>query len=104
MRYDNFRNRFWYPALREAALPRVHFHDLRHTGNQLAADAGASLRELMDRMGHSTAKAAMVYLHGKDERRRSIADAISRRATSDFEPQAPDQSGTQGAQHGGRAS
>src|SRR5215471_8954612 len=41
-----------------AGLPRIHFHDLRHTGNQLAADAGASLRELMDRMGHSTARAA----------------------------------------------
>jgi hypothetical protein len=37
----------------------IHFHDLRHTGNQLAADAGANLRELMDRMGHSTTRAAM---------------------------------------------
>jgi integrase len=31
----------------------IHFHDLRYTGNQLGADAGANLRELMDRMGHS---------------------------------------------------
>jgi len=29
----------------------IHFHDLRHTGNQFAADTGATLRELMDRMG-----------------------------------------------------
>jgi len=42
------------------------------------------LRELMDRMGHSTARAAMTYLHGSDERQRAIADAISRRATSEF--------------------
>jgi integrase len=104
LRYDNFRNRCWYPALRDAGLPRVHFHDLRHTGNQLAADAGASLRELMDRMGHSTAKAAMIYLHGSDERQRSIADAISRRATSDFQPRAPSPSGTEGARQGGHAS
>ena len=40
LRYDNFRHCVWYPALRSAGLPRVHFHDLRHTGNQLAADAG----------------------------------------------------------------
>jgi integrase len=40
LRYDNFRHRVWYPALAAAGLPRVHFHDLRHTGNQLAADAG----------------------------------------------------------------
>jgi integrase len=103
-RYDNFRNRAWYPALRDAGLPRVHFHDLRHTGNQLAADAGASLRELMDRMGHSTARAAMIYLHGSDERQRAIADAISRRATSEFQPQPPNRSGTHGARKGGRAS
>ena len=104
LRYDNFRNRFWYPALRAAGLPRVHFHDLRHTGNQLAADAGASLRELMDRMGHSTARAAMIYLHGSDERQRAIADAISRRATSEFQPQAPSRSGTHRARKSGRAS
>jgi len=29
--------------------------------NQLAADAGANLRELIDRMRHSTTRAAMVY-------------------------------------------
>ena len=104
LRYDNFRNRIWYPALRAAGLPRIHFHDLRHTGNQLAADAGASLRELMDRMGHSTARAAMIYLHGSDERQRAIADAISRRATSEFKPQRPKRSGTQRAHKDGRAS
>ena len=96
LRYDNFRNRFWCPALRAAGLPRVHFHDLRHTGNQLAADAGASLRELMDRMGHSTARAAMIYLHGSDERQRAIADAISRRVASEFQPEPPNRSGTHG--------
>src|SRR5215469_2359997 len=104
LRYDNFRNRIWYPALRSAGFPRVHFHDLRHTGNQLAADAGASLRELMDRMGHATAQAAMVYLHGSDERQRAIADAISRRATGEFTSQRPKRSGTQRARKGGRAS
>ena len=104
MRYDNFRHRVWYPALAAAGLPRVHFHDLRHTGNQLAADAGASLRELMDRMGHATARAAMIYLHGSDERQRAIADAISRRAASEFNPQRPKRSGTQRARNADRAS
>jgi integrase len=46
----------------------------------LAADAGANLRELMDRMGHSTSRAAMVYLHGSDERQQAIADKLSRQA------------------------
>jgi integrase len=104
LRYDNFRHRVWYPALGAAGLPRVHFHDLRHTGNQLAADAGASLRELMDRMEHSTARAAMIYLHGSDERQRAIADAISRRATGEFQLRRPNQSGIQRARNGSRAS
>jgi hypothetical protein len=42
----------------------------------LAAGAGANLRELMERMGHSTTRAAMVYLHSTDERQRKVADAL----------------------------
>jgi integrase len=54
LRHTNFRCRVWLPALTASGL-EVHFHDLRHTGNQLVAEAGANLRELMERMGHSTA-------------------------------------------------
>ena len=51
-------------------------HDLRHTGNNLTAAAGANLRELMTRMGHSSTRAALIYLHSTDERQREIADAL----------------------------
>ena len=54
--------------------------DLRHAGNALTADAGASLRELMDRMGHSSTRAALIYLHSSDERQRKLADAVGRAA------------------------
>ena len=80
LRRGNFRRRVWLPALSAAGLPVVHFHDLRHTGNNLTANAGASLRELMNRMGHSSTGAAMVYLHSTDERQREIADALGRLA------------------------
>ena len=66
-------------ALRHRAQeppPGVHFHDLRHTGNMLTAEAGATLRELMDRMGHSSTRAALVYLHATSQRQRTIADAV----------------------------
>jgi len=68
---NNFRRRVWLPALRKAGLPVIHFHDLRHTGNELAANAGAGLRELMDHMGHSTPRAALIYLHGGKERQQA---------------------------------
>jgi hypothetical protein len=44
----------------------------------LAAGAGAGLRELMERMGHSTTRAALTYLQGSDERQRVIAAALSK--------------------------
>jgi integrase len=48
LRRSNFCRPVWHPALRASGLPPIHFHDLRHTGNQFAADEGANLRELMD--------------------------------------------------------
>jgi integrase len=76
LRHSNFRRRVWLPALAGADLAALHFHDLRHAGNVLAAAAGANLRELMERMGHSTSRAAMVCPHSTDERQRKVADAL----------------------------
>ncbi|GAA3738034.1 hypothetical protein GCM10022402_17450 [Salinactinospora qingdaonensis] len=66
-------------------LEDVHLHDLRHTGNTYAAEAGASLRELMNRLGHSSTRAAMVYLHARDARARELADALGERAARELE-------------------
>jgi integrase len=45
-------------------LPRdFHFHDLRHSGGTYFARTGATIRETMDRMGHRTPRAAMIYQH-----------------------------------------
>ena len=52
---------------------------LRHTGNTWAADSGANLRELMERMGHSSERAALIYLHAASEGHRLIADGIDRK-------------------------
>jgi integrase len=84
LRHNNFRRRFWLPALSQAGLAGIHFHDLRHTGNNLTAAAGASLRELMDRMGHSSTRAALVYLHGSDARQHEIADGLSKLARAEL--------------------
>ncbi len=97
LRHGNFRNRAWLPALQAAGLPLIHFHDLRHTGNMLAAGTGAGLRELMDRMGHSTTRAALTYLHASDERQRAIAEALSTLSTGELERRDPRRSGTQRA-------
>ena len=97
LRHANFRQRVWLPALRAAELPLIHFHDLRHTGNMLAAGAGAGLRELMERMGHSTTRAALMYLHASDERQRAIAEAMSKISASELKRRGSARSGTQRA-------
>lgn len=59
----------------EVGLPGPRFHDLRHTGNTLAAPF-ASTRELMARMGHGSSRAALIYQHATADRDRMIADAL----------------------------
>lgn len=62
---------------REAAgRPDLRFHDLRHTAATTAALTGATLRELMGRMGHSTTSAALVYQHVAAERDKAIAAGV----------------------------
>ena len=53
-------------------------HDLRHTGNMMAAP-GASLADLKARMGHDSARAAMIYQHATAEADHAIAAALDRR-------------------------
>ena len=62
LRRSNF-GRIWVKACAKAGVPGVHFHDLRHTGGTLAAATGASLKELMARLGHSSTRAALIYQH-----------------------------------------
>ena len=72
----------WAEATEQAGVTRLHFHDLRHTGNMLAADS-ASSRELITRMGHSSTRAALIYQHASREREAAIGAAISARVAAD---------------------
>jgi integrase len=83
LRHANFRRGVWYPALAATGLD-VHLHDLRHTGNQLTADAGANLCELMERMGHSSSRAALIYLHSTSDRQRQLAETVAARVQSEL--------------------
>jgi integrase len=74
---SNFRN-VWLRTLREAGVPTYRFHDLRHLAATLAAVSGATTRELMSRMGHSSPRAAMIYQHATADRDRAVAEAMSR--------------------------
>lgn len=68
----------WDGARRQVGLPNFRFHDLRHTCNTLTAATGASIRELMFRMGHASPRAALRYQHATRERDEAIARALDR--------------------------
>lgn len=75
LRRTNFRP-IWVRACAAAGAPGIHFHDLRHTGGTLAAVTGATIKELMARLGHSSPRAAMIYQHATRDRDQAIARAL----------------------------
>ncbi len=72
--------RVFYKARDAAGRPDLRWHDLRHTGAVLAAQTGATLAELMGRLGHSTPQAALRYQHAAQGRDAQIAAALSQLA------------------------
>ncbi|WP_344595969.1 tyrosine-type recombinase/integrase [Actinomadura vinacea] len=75
LRRSGFR-RTWNKVRDDVGLPDLHFHELRHVGNTLAATTGASLKELMSRMGHDSTRAALIYQHASQDRDQVIAVAL----------------------------
>ncbi len=71
----------WYPARDAIGQPEMTFHMLRHYGGTAYAQTGATLKEIQDRLGHSTVRAAMIYQHstGRDA---DLAEAMSRNAAA----------------------
>ena len=74
--------RVYYPAREAAGRKDLRWHDLRHTGAVLAAQTGATLAELMGRLGHTTPGAAMRYQHAAADRDAEIARRLSELAGS----------------------
>jgi integrase len=78
----------WERAKAAAGIDRsVRFHDLRHLAGTAAATAGASLREVMARMGHATSDASLRYLKASEERGHEIATSIGARIPSQAQRQ-----------------
>ena len=95
--------RAWNEARGKVGMEHFHFHDLRHRGNTLAAATGASTRELMARMGHASAEAALRYPHATRERDQAIAAALGAMASaadrkaSSLRESEPDRVGDEGS-------
>lgn len=76
----NSRDRVWLPATSRAGLAGLRFHDLGHAAGTLAAQTGATTKELMARLGHASPQAAMVYQHASLARDVVIAQRLAQMA------------------------
>lgn len=78
---DSQRNRNlltgWKDAVTAIGRPGLHFHDLRHTGNTLAAQTYVSTKDLMARMGQDSPRAVLIYQHASRQVDQAIADKLS---------------------------
>jgi hypothetical protein len=54
--------------------------DLRHRGGTLAATTGATIKELMARLGQLSPRAAMIYQHATSDRDKLIAHVLGKLA------------------------
>ncbi len=67
----------FYRVRDSLGLGALRWHDLRHFAGTTAAQTGATLAEIMGRLGHSTSAAAMRYQHAASGRDAEIAEALS---------------------------
>ncbi len=59
-------------------LPHITLHGFRHTHCSLLFEAGASIKEVQDRLGHGNVKTTMdIYAHVTKNRKREVADRFS---------------------------
>jgi integrase len=79
LRYNNFRNRIFNPAVKAAGLENLGItpHKLRHTAASLSIAAGADVKVVQLMLGHKDAAMTLnVYGHLWPDRLDEVADAL----------------------------
>jgi integrase len=67
----------WHRARARAGRPDLPFHGLRHTGAVMYAAAGATVKESMRRLGHTSPAMAMRYQDYVEGRDRTLTDRMA---------------------------
>jgi integrase len=58
---SNFKSRTFEPAIKAAGIPRITFHDLRHTAASCAISMGANILVVSKMLGHSDPSVTLNY-------------------------------------------
>jgi integrase len=76
---QNFLRREFYPTLIRAGVPRITFHQLRHTAASLVIAAGVPIPQVSRLLGHADSVVTMrIYAHALPSREREATDALHR--------------------------
>ncbi len=72
--------RYWfYPLLKRAGLPRIRFHDLRHTAATLLLARGINPKVVSEMLGHSHVSVTLgIYSHVMPHMQQQAADAMDK--------------------------
>jgi len=77
LRKDNFVRTVFHPLLTRAGIPRIRFHDLRHTSATLALSSGVNVKIVAEQLGHSSPKMTLdVYAHAVPTLQRESAEKM----------------------------
>jgi len=64
MNHNNLTSRYFFPALEDAKIQRIRFHELRHTKVSLMIEQGENIKYIQSQMGHSSPTVTLnVYAH-----------------------------------------
>jgi integrase len=72
----------WENALERASIGGLHFHDLRRENGSLLYEAGATLAEVRDHLGHSNVATTDRYLASSVERQEKLARLLDEHTTT----------------------
>lgn len=74
----NFGRAYHYPLINRAGVPRITFHDLRHTAATLGLLAGTNPKVIQEMLGHKSISVTMdIYSHVMPSTHRAAANAIA---------------------------
>jgi integrase len=69
--------REWARAWKKAKLPKVRFHDLRHTALTRLSTRGVDIRTVQVIAGHASLKTTQRYLHSSDRAQQAAVEKLS---------------------------
>ena len=71
----------WRAALKKSGIPKLRFHDLRHTALSRLIEKGEDIETVRDLAGHASLKTTQRYLHSNNRRKKIAVEKLA----GDFE-------------------